>query len=535
MCNLLEPSNKEFATRMNFSLNIKCEKVETIITSDEMYMADRRAIEEFGIPSILLMENAALALFRVIKKEYPKAKRVLVLVGKGNKGGDGLALTRHLLLNGYNVDYVLCLGDDLKGDAKRQLDILLKLGKKPLQYAELLRYDLIVDALLGIGFQPPLKHSVSDWINRMNTCGLPIVAVDVPSGLLADTPQTSENHVRAHTTVTFMAPKICHVFYPSAKSCGKVYVANISIPEFILSHVNREIITRVELPPRAPDVHKGLTGHVLLVGSSVGKTGAIIMSAKASTRTGSGLVTVGVPKGLNSVFETVLTEEMSLPLDGDERLSYECLEKIISLQEKFSALGVGMGMGRYEDGQRIVVELVKHWEKPLLLDADALNNLADAKALDFLKYRSVPAVLTPHVGEFSRLTGIGKEEILSRPTEVACEFSQRYNSYVVLKFSRTIIATPEGRVFVSTYGTPAMAKGGMGDVLSGILTSLMGRGMDTLSALKLGVVLHGLSGQVAEERYHMESLKALDLVESIPTAYNLIQHGNYSPPFFPVD
>ncbi len=506
-----------------------------VLTSDEMYTADRRAVEEFGIPSVVLMENAALALFKVIRKEYPDAKKILVLVGKGNNGGDGLALTRHLLLNRYDVDYVLCLGDDLRGDAKVQLDILKNLGKRPLWDVEFQRYDLLVDALLGIGFKPPLSATASKWIKGMNTSGLPVVAVDVPSGLLADSPQTTEDHVRAHTTVTFMAPKICHVFYPSAQSCGKVYIANISIPEFTFSHVYREIITRVGLPQRAPDVHKGLMGHVLLVGSSVGKTGALIMSAKASTRTGSGLVTVGVPRGLNSIFETVLTEEMSMPLDGDERLSYACVEKILSLQERFSALGVGMGMDRYEEGRRIVLDLIGYWEKPLLLDADALNNLADAKAMELLRSRKIPAVLTPHAGEFGRLTGLSKDDILSRPTEVAREFSQRYNAYLVLKFSRTVIATPDGKVLISTYGTPAMAKGGVGDVLSGILTSLLGRDMDILSALKLGVVLHGLSGQVAEKSSHTESLRALDLVESIPTAYNLIQHGAYSPPFFPVD
>ena len=500
-----------------------------------MKKADEETIKNLEIPSIILMENASIALYEVIKREFPEARKFLILAGRGNNGGDGLGLVRHLSVRGYQVDYILCLGEELKGDAKVQYGILKKLGKHPIEDANFEDYDLLVDALLGTGFEPPVRGLAKEWIERMSKSKVPILSVDIPSGLSADTPELFHPHVKAKVTLTFAFPKICHVFYPSAKACGKTYVANISIPEACVSYVKRELIRHVNLPKREPDVHKGDMGHILLVGSSIGKTGALIMSAKSATRTGSGLVSVGVPQDLNHIFEVALVEEMSIPLDGQKRLSPSCVSQILSMQDKFSALGLGMGMDRYKEGQDIVRGLISRWEKPLLLDADALNNLADSKNLDALRERRIPAVLTPHVGEFSRLTGYSKEEVLRNPVDLSVEFSQRYNCYLVLKSSRTVIATPDGWAYVSMFGTPAMAKGGVGDVLSGILTSLMGRGMDLLEALKLGVVLHGLSGQIVAEEKHTESLKAMDMVEAIPKAYNLIENGNYSPPLFCLD
>ncbi|MGB9874101.1 MAG: NAD(P)H-hydrate dehydratase, partial [Hydrogenobacter sp.] len=263
--------------------------------------------------------------------------------------------------------------------------------------------------------------------------------------------------------------------------------------------------------------------------SSVGKTGALIMSAKSATRTGSGLVSVGVPRGLNQIFEIALTEEMSTPLEGEDRLSEKSADRIIQMQDSFSAIGVGMGMGTYQEGEIIVKKLIKDIKKPLLLDADAINNLANIKDLNILKEREYPTVLTPHVGEFARLSGYEKDSIVHNLIDTAQEFSQKWNCFLVLKSSRTVISTPDGYAFVSLRGSPAMAKGGSGDVLSGILTSLIGRGIPLLDALKLGVFLHGLAGEIAERKRHTESVKALDIVEEIPSAYNQIENESYPP------
>ncbi|MCS6998931.1 MAG: NAD(P)H-hydrate dehydratase, partial [Aquificaceae bacterium] len=373
----------------------------------------------------------------------------------------------------------------------------------------------------------PVKGRAVEWIELINRSGLPVVAVDLPSGLSSDSGRDFEPSVRADITVTFQFPKLCHLLHPASKRCGKVYVANIGIPQWLAEGLHREVLLSVRAPQREPDTHKGKMGHVLILGGSRGKTGAVIMCARASTRTGAGLVSVGVPQDLNSIFETSLVEEMSIPLKGEGRLSKESVGQVLQLQERFSAVALGMGMGWYEEGGEIVRELLLRLERPLLLDADALNNLTTS-GLELLKERKYPTVLTPHVGEFQRLTGLEKEYIVENLTEVALEFAVSYKCWLVLKSSRTAIASPEGRVYLSVRGTPAMAKGGVGDVLSGVLTALLGRGLPTEEALKLGVFLHGLAGELAERRKHRESLRALDLVEAIPEAYNLIEDAPHS-------
>ncbi|ADO45610.1 carbohydrate kinase, YjeF related protein [Hydrogenobacter thermophilus TK-6] len=502
-----------------------------ILKALEMSQIDSLAIKDIGIPSLLLMENAGLRLVEVIRKEFPHVKKLLFFIGKGNNGGDGLVAVRHLHLLGYKADYFLVFGEDLKGDARLNLEVLKRLGCEPLKDKPSDDYHLVVDAIFGTGFEPPVRGEARRWIEFINSLGKPVVAVDIPSGLCADSGQDYEPSVRANLTITFQFPKVCHVLYPSAKRCGKVYVANIGIPESLAKHINRHVLEKVKPLKREPDVHKGNMGHVLLVGSSVGKTGALIMSARAATRTGSGLVSVGVPESLNHIFEISLIEEMSLPLEGEERLKEKSADTIISVQENFTAIGVGMGMGRYEEGRVIIKKLLLGIKKPLLLDADGINNLADTGDLSILKEREHPTVLTPHVGEFARLSGYDKTHIIHHLIDVAQEFSQKWNCFLVLKSSRTVISTPDGEAFVSLRGSPAMAKGGTGDVLSGILTSLIGRKIPILEALKIGVFLHGLCGEIAQSKRHTESVKALDLVEEIPEAYNQMENESYPPVF----
>ena len=485
---------------------------------------DRITIEEIGVPSLVLMENAASGIFQVVQKEFPQAGKTLIVAGKGNNGGDGIALARRMHLNGYSVDIFLVFGE-AKGDALKQLEIAEKLGIKVFKEKPNFRdYDLIIDAIFGTGFTPPVRGQAAEIIKEINESGVPVLSVDIPSGLSADTGEVFEPSVRADITVTFQFPKLCHILFPASKLCGKVYVADISIPRSLAQEINREVLLpdKLTLYGRKRDTYKTKEGHILVVGGSVGKTGAVVMSAKAATRAGAGLVSVGIPEELNSVVESLIVEEMSIPLPGAERLSYFSVKEILSLQERHNVLVLGMGMGRYEEGQDIVLKLLEKWEKPLLLDADGINNLADYGDFSVLKDRKIPAVLTPHIGEFSRLTKKDTKLITENQTDVAVEFATEHNCYVVLKGARTVIATPEGKAFVSLRGTPAMAKGGAGDVLAGILGALIGK-METEEALKLGVFLHGLAGEVAEEKTHTESLKALDIVEALPEAYRRLE------------
>ncbi|WP_448587442.1 NAD(P)H-hydrate dehydratase [Thermocrinis sp.] len=501
-----------------------------VLNTEEASSADRKTIEALGIPSLVLMENASLSVARVVRERLREGSKVLVLAGKGNNGGDGLACARHLWLWGYKVDIFLVFGE-VKGDAQFQLEIFRSLGVEPLKnLPSFEEYDLIIDAIFGTGFEPPVSGPAREVIQALERSKVPILSVDIPSGLSADSGKVYTPSVKADITVTFQFPKVCHLLHPASKRCGELYVAHIGIPEMFVRDVNREVILKVEPPKREVDIHKGKAGHVLLVGSSAGKTGALIMSARASTRAGAGLVSVGVPKGLNPIFEVSLVEEMSIPFPGEDYLSFEACERILAEQERFNALALGMGMGRYEEGQRLVVELLKNWKKPFLLDADGINNLADSRRLEVLRDREI-TILTPHVGEFERLSGINKEDIVHNLMDVAGEFAQENNCYLVLKSSRTAIATPDGRVFLSTRGTPAMAKGGVGDVLSGILVALIGRGFEVDYALKLGVFIHGLAGEIAEKQKHTESIKATDLIEYLPSAYRALENGSYSLPF----
>ncbi|GAB6065142.1 NAD(P)H-hydrate dehydratase [Aquifex pyrophilus] len=495
-----------------------------VLKAEEMARIDRITIEEIGIPSLVLMENAGRGVYEEIIKHFPDVRRVLIVAGKGNNGGDGIVAGRHLFLKGYEV-YIFPVFGEIKGDAKVQLDIARRLGIKVLkEKPDFGRYDLIIDGIFGTGFKPPVKGIAEEIIREINGSGAKVVSVDIPSGLSADTGEVFEPSVRANLTITFQFPKVCHVLFPSAKLCGKVVVKDISIPEFLAKDIKRNLLLEKDLKlyRREEDTYKTREGHVLIVGGSAGKTGAVVMSAKAATRTGAGLVSVGIPEGLNPIVESLIIEEMSIPLKGKERLSVFSVKQILELQDRHHILALGMGMDRYEEGQDIVITLLERWEKPLLLDADGINNLADYGDYTPLKERKVPAVLTPHIGEFSRLMGYDTKTITYNQIDLASEFAINNNCYVVLKGGRTVIATPSGNAYVFTEGTPALAKGGTGDVLSGVLSALIPK-METLYALKLGVFLHGVTGRIAERKFHRESVKALDVVECIPEAYRELE------------
>ena len=494
-----------------------------ILKAEEMALRDKKAIEEIGIPSLALMENASSAVASYIEKNYPKEIKVLIVAGKGNNGGDGIAVGRRLHLKGYRVDLFLPLGEP-KGDAFIQLKVAKNLSIPILEKEpNYLDYDLIVDAIFGTGFKPPVRGKVKEVIEAINNSSADVISVDIPSGLWADSGEVFEPSVIAKATVTFQFPKICHLLHPSALRCGEVVVADISIPD-LSEDPKRYVLSKDHfcLPLRRPDTYKTREGHILIVGGSTGKTGAVILSAMASTRAGAGLVTVGIPEDLNPIFESTLVEEMSWPLPAGDRLSYFAVEEILKNQDRFHALVLGMGMGRYEEGQDIVRDLILGWEKKILLDADAINNLADLGDLSILRDRSIPAVLTPHVGEFSRLTGLETDFIRHHLTDVAQDFATKWNCYLVLKSSRTAVATPEGEVFLSLRGTPAMAKGGAGDVLAGLIGALLGRVKDIKDAVLGGVYLHGLAGEIAENKGFRESLRARDIVESLGEAYKNI-------------
>ncbi len=518
-----------------------------LLKAGEMAQIDRETIETVGIPGIVLMENASRGVAEVVYR-YVKGSSVLVVCGKGNNGGDGLAAARHLYNLGYEVTVVLTTQpENLKGDARQNYEIISKLpvpvhvidtSERLIELYELLKEsEIVIDALFGTGLSKPLQGFYADVVDLINRSNRTVVSVDIPSGLSADTGKVIGKHVVADYTVTFAYPKIAHVFPPACESCGKVFVTDISIPEDVpfLLGPERYLLTADEvlftLPPREIMDHKYTFGHVAVIGGSVGKTGAPSMAAEAVLRTGAGLSTVIVPESLNQIFETKLTEVMSIPIkdDGKGYFGIGELEPVLETVEngKFSAVVIGMGLGNNPDTYEFVREFVKECNLPMVIDADGINALSESP--EILKLKEVPTILTPHIGEFSRISKKSKEEILSAPCEVALEFSQHFGVTLVLKSGRTVVATKEGKTYVNVIGNPGMATAGTGDVLSGVVGALLGMGIEEEDAAKFGVFLHSLAGDIAAEELTQESLKACDLIEKLPKAIKKIKELERNP------
>ena len=518
-----------------------------LLKAGEMAEIDRETIETVGIPGIVLMENASRGVAEVIYREV-KGSSVLVVCGRGNNGGDGLAAARHLYNLGYQVEVVLTASPEkLKGDARKNYETLSKLPvpvhvieseERLIELYELLKEsEIVVDALFGTGLSKPLTGFYADVVDLINRSNRTVVSVDIPSGLSADTGEVIGKHVVADYTVTFAFPKVAHVFPPACESCGKVFVADISIPEDVpfLIGPKRFLLTADEvlftLPPRGIMDHKYTFGHVAVIGGSVGKTGAPSMAAEAALRTGAGLSTVIVPESLNQIFETKLTEVMSIPIkdDGKGYFGIGELEAVLETVEsgKFSAVVLGMGLGNSPDTYEFVREFVKRCSLPMVIDADGINALAESP--EILKLKENPVIITPHIGEFSRISKKSKEEILSAPYESAFEFAEHFGTTVVLKSGRTVVATKGGKVYVNVIGNPGMATAGTGDVLSGVVGALLGMGVDEEDAAKFGVFLHSLAGDIAAEELTQEGLKACDLIDRLPKAIKRVKEIERNP------
>ena len=485
-----------------------------ILTPQEMSLADRCAIENIGIPSLVLMENAARAVADFVYSLNPKT--VLALVGTGNNGADALGALRWLFQKGLKCDFLVAKSSKQTEEFKIQYSILEKLGLKPLEDFPSMRYDVILDGLFGTGFKPPLKEEYIPYIDFINSSESTVVAVDIPSGI------PSDKFVKAHYTVSFSYPKSYHVLYPYSKYAGEIYIRDISIPESCVPDKSKILLSikdvKALLPKRELDTHKGNEGKVLLIGGNGPYVGAVCMSAKAATMAGAALVYVGIPKEHMSSVSNVLIEQIKIPLPSKDFY----IESIEDLDlNQFDAIAVGMGFGVYEKGLKIIEHILSNFKKPVLLDADALNIISYYKVFELLRKENV--VITPHIGEFSRLSGLDKDDIIKNQIDVSYGFHKEYGLSLVLKGAITTVAT-EGKVYVSMRGTPAMAKGGTGDVLSGIISAFLSK-MSIPKALKLGVFLHGIAGEITARSGHIESFSTLDMISNIKYAMRYIEEA----------
>lgn len=512
------------------------------VTGAEMREIDRLAQEEAAIPGLVLMENAGRAVFGQAREMLGilPGRRVLVLCGKGNNGGDGLVVARHLCHHGAEVKVLVsALPDEIKGDAATNLAMaraeqalagshlslgfLSGSGWQDELAGELARADLVVDALLGTGIQGGARGPVAQIIEAVNRAGRPVLSVDVPSGLDADTGAVSGPCVRARVTVTLGLPKVGLLVYPGAEYAGRVVVADIGIPPGLIDRVQPQVELLEEeqvaawLPPRPATAHKGTFGHLWVVAGSQGMVGAAKMAAMAGLRGGAGLVTLALPVRQQPVVAAGLSEVMTRGLPEEEgMLSASALEVLMEAGRGVEAWAIGPGLGRSPGVATLVRDFVRWCPAPLVIDADGLWALGSDLLL--LREREHPTVLTPHPGEMARLLDTTVAQVQADRVRAAREAARRSGAVVVLKGARSLVVTPAGQVYINPTGNVGMATGGSGDVLTGLVGAFLAQGLPAERAACVGVFLHGLAGDMAAELRGRLSLVAGDILACLPRA-----------------
>jgi len=512
-----------------------------VVTAKEMRELDRLTIEQYGTPGQVLMERAGAGAAEILLQEFPHVRTtpVLVFAGKGNNGGDGLVMARLLKKQGVACEVLLAAKKaEVTGDALRNLTAFTRLRGRVTEITDLTQValiqkklttcGLIVDALLGTGLNAPVRGLMASLIDLITASGVPVLAVDIPSGLDADRGVPLGTAVQAELTVTFAYPKLGLVCASGLAYVGRLAVVDIGIAPEAVATINPQValLTAAEvgalIRERAADVHKGDFGHLLVVAGARGKSGAALMSGGAALRMGTGLVTLAGPASLNAVFSTALLEAMTVPLperlDGSLSLDEGAMAE--AMQGK-SAVAFGPGVGVSADTIGVLHWLLMKSEKPLVIDADGLNCLATDTSL--VREAKVPVVLTPHPGEMARLLKISNAEVQERRLEVAREFATQYQCCLVLKGARTVVASPDGKTWINPTGNPGMASGGMGDVLTGIIGGLLAQGYAPIDACCLGVFLHGYVGDQAAQEKGEIGILARDLIEQLPMGIRHLQ------------
>lgn len=487
-----------------------------VLDTDSMREADRHAIEDLGVPGIVLMENAATGVVDAIRERFPDATRVLVLCGAGNNGGDGLAAARHLANGGLEVTVLLFADPErLSGDAAANYRIAVAFGLAihVVDGDDLTALDeafgpgapdLVVDALLGTGLDRKLGGRLARAAERVSASGVPVVAVDVPTGLNGSSAAVAGPVLEAELTISFAALKLCHVLPPACLHCGEVAVVDIGIPPRVLEtgcrlHWLESRDVALMLPQRAPDGHKGTFGHLLLIAGAEGRGGAAAMAAKAAVAAGAGLVTAALPRPAVPVVDGACLEAMTHPLAADDAGRVAGPGGLEELLGRVSVVAAGPGLGTGDGAASTLEWLLDSWPGPLLLDADAINLLAGRARR--LGGRGTPPVLTPHPGELARLLGRETEEVTADRLGAAREAAAASGAVIVAKGFRTIVADPDGEAWVVPAGDSGLASGGAGDVLTGTIAAFLAQGLEPQRAALVGCWLHGRAGELGGDTY----------------------------------
>ena len=487
-----------------------------LLTSEQMKACDRTEIEHYGVPSIVLMERAALAVRDVILNRFPDASDILVICGSGNNGGDGFAAARLMNMAGRRAD-VLFVGkhDSMTQETALEAEIFSRHGGTVLPDESGVKgYDLIVDALFGIGLSREVIGRYADLIHAVNRSDTPVLAVDIPSGVSADDGRILGCAVRADVTVTMAFAKLGLILYPGAEYCGEVITADIGITA---AGLIKDPVLALEaddlkglLPPRRKTANKGTYGKLLLIAGDRNMAGAACLAGKAAYRTGCGLVCVYSHEENRIILQTAVPEAIFAPWGDDlhDRLLWA------------DAVAIGPGLGQTEEGLALLRQVLEEWAGPLVLDADALNLMASHPQL--MPDGNVPAVITPHPGEMARLLSAQDADgansvpgIAASPVRTAADYASKTGLVTVLKGARTVITNGED-IYLNLTGNEGMATGGSGDTLTGIIGSLLAQGMDSMNAAIAGVLLHGMAGDAAAQDLGSRCMTAADLADYIP-------------------
>jgi NAD(P)H-hydrate epimerase len=502
-----------------------------------MKAIDRTAIEDLGIIGPILMENAGLQIAMEIMDCFPDIdfEEIVIIAGKGNNGGDGFVVARHLHNQGCRP-HVLLLArmKELEGDASLNAKIAHKIGIKiseapaekewRIHKRALKKATIVLDAIFGTGLTKPAEGLYAKVIEDINKSEAYTIAVDIPSGLSSDSFQIIGPCVEADLTITLAAPKIAHVFPPAEEIVGELVVADIGVPPELfeddrlkLELVEEERIIPYFLP-RKSDTHKGNYGHLFILSGSLGKTGAAVMAGKAALKMGAGLVTIGTPQSCLPIVARAMAELMTEPLPETPKktLSADAIDRSLELLQDKDALLLGPGLSTHPSTAEFVKALLTRVKVPAVLDADALNILADEPEL--LKALKKTAIVTPHPGEFARLLSLSTKDVVEKKLDLAPRFAEEYGVFLVLKGYRTLICTPDGKTYINPTGNPGMATAGTGDVLSGMIASMIIQEKDPLLATLAAVFVHGLSGDIGTQRIGEKALTAGKLITYLPAA-----------------
>jgi ADP-dependent NAD(P)H-hydrate dehydratase / NAD(P)H-hydrate epimerase len=508
-----------------------------VLNTNQMREADRRTIHEIGIPSIVLMENAGRQAVAAMEAAFEDltTSHVAVLCGRGNNGGDGFVVARTLIQRGVEAS-VFLIGSvsDVQGDARTNLEVLGRIGltiveitnaqEWELHFSEISECDVLVDAMLGTGFHGGLTGLLQTVVADVNALGVPVVAIDLPTGLSADSAELDGEAIEASMTVTLAAPKIPLIFPPADTHAGDLVIADIGIPYPVLDEVEGpylELLTRERMreivPVRAAESHKGDFGRVLIVAGSFGRTGAAHLAALGALRSGAGLVTIATPRSCVPIVASLAPEYMTEPLDETPSggIHFAALDRLFELNA--DVITVGPGIGQDPGTAAFVHGLLERAGVPVVLDADALNAFAGEP--DRLMGRDgVDVIITPHPGEMARLVGTSIEAVQGDRLNQARQFAASHRVHVILKGHRTVIAGPDGRAFVNLTGNAGMATGGTGDVLTGMVAAWTAQLLDAEAACKLAVYLHGMAGDLAESAEGETALIASDITSRLGAA-----------------